>query len=337
MEFARQQYFWLLLAIPFVMPLWGIGVWHQGRMRMRFGNIDNLKAISRISGLGQAWGRGVLFAASLIFMTLGLAYPRMVLRQLHAVQTPTDVVFLLDISPSMYARDMSPSRLGRAEEIIDKFILRKQPPDRYGLVVFNWSSAVLSYLTSDPQNILVYFDYLNRQDQPETGTNMGAALTGAMRLLEAEEKFHPGGFKGRRSVFVLLSDGDDTASQVDKPLIALAKTGTNVYTFGLGTASGAFVPLVMRGGLEGEVDQYLTEGGARLVSRAEAKTLREIAEKSGGRFVRAESDRQVQEVVDEILIKDRPVAGYHSDLVRKDLYRHFLAAAFACLAVGIFL
>jgi Ca-activated chloride channel homolog len=337
MEFARQEYFYLLLAIPFVMVLWGIGAWHQQRMRVRFGNIDNLKAISRISRPGLTWVRGVLFAASLILMTLGLAYPRMVIRQRHAVPTPTDIVFLLDISPSMYARDMSPSRLGRAEDIIEKFISLKQSQDRYGMVVFNWSSAVLSYLTSDPQNILVYFDYLNRQDQPETGTNMGAALTGALRLLETEEKFDPGSFRGRRSVFVLLSDGDDTALQLDQPLIAVARAGTKVYTFGLGTASGAFVPMVMRGGLAGEVDQYLTQGGSRLVSRAEAKTLREIAEKSGARFVRAESDRQVQEVINEILIQGRPVAGYRSDLVRKDFYRYFLAAAFACLIAGIFL
>ena len=338
MEFARQQYFWLLLAIPFVTLLWGLGVWHLRRMRTRFGHISNLEAISKISSSGRAWVRGVLSAASLIFMILGLAYPRMVLRQLQALPTPTDIVFLLDISPSMYARDMSPSRLGRAEEIIQKFILLKQPQDRYGLVVFNWSSAVLSYLTSDPQNILVYFDYLNRQDQPETGTNMGAALTGALRLLETEEKFNPGSFKGRRSVFVLLSDGDDTASQLEKPLMARAKAGTKVYTFGFGTASGAFVPLLMRGGLGGQVDQYLTEeGGSRIISRAEAKTLREIAEKSGARFVHAESDRQVDEVLDEILIQGRPVAGYHSNLVRKDLYRYFLAAAFACLIAGIFL
>ena len=93
-------------------------------------------------------------------------------------------MFLLDISPSMYARDMSPSRLGRAEEIIQKFIFMKQPEDRYGLVVFNWGSAVLSYLTKDPQSIVVYFDWLNQQDEPQPGTNMGAALTAGMRLLD---------------------------------------------------------------------------------------------------------------------------------------------------------
>ncbi len=339
MEFARQEYFWLLLAMPLVVGLWGIGVWHRRRMRIRFGNIESLEAISKISHSGHAWMRGTLFTASLIFMTLGLAYPRMVLRELRAIPTPTDLVFLLDISPSMYARDMSPSRLGRAEEIIQKFVVMKQPQDRYGLVIFNWGSAVLSYLTNDTQSILVYFDYLNQQNQPQPGTNMGAALTGGLRLLEQEEKLNPGSFKGRRTVFVLLSDGDDTAKQMQKPLIALGKAGTKVYTFGLGTANGAFVPLVMRGGLNGEVDQYLTydDGGDRLVSSAEDQTLRQIAEISGGRFVRGENDDQVDQMLKEILIQGRPIAGYSADPVREDLYRYFLAAAFACLVAGIFL
>ena len=76
MEFARQEYFWLLLVIPLVILLWGIGLWHQRRMRIRFGNIDNLQSISRISWSGKEWFRGSLFAGALTLMALGLAYPR---------------------------------------------------------------------------------------------------------------------------------------------------------------------------------------------------------------------------------------------------------------------
>jgi Ca-activated chloride channel homolog len=265
-----------------------------------------------------------------------LAFPHMLLRELRPIPTPTDLVFLLDISPSMYARDMSPSRLGRAEEIIQKFILMKRPEDRYGLVVFNWGSAVLSYLTSDPESIVVYFDWLNQQDQPQPGTNMGAALTSGTRLLDQEEKLNPGSLKGRRSVFVLLSDGDDTAEQLQKPLIALGEAHAKVYTFGLGTANGAFVPIAMRGGLAGDVSEYLTEDdGERLVSRAEDQTMRQIAEVSGARFVRAENDAQVDEAVREILIQGRPISGYSADPIREDLYRYFLGAAFACLIASI--
>src|SRR3989475_8141756 len=239
MEFARQEYFWLLLVVPFVILLWGIGVWHQRRMRIRFGNIDNLESISRISWSGRAWFRGLLFVGALTLMAVGLAYPRAIVRELRAVPTPTDLVFLMDISPSMYGRDMDPSRLGRAERIIQRFIYLKQPQDRYGLIVFNWTSVVLSYMTTDPQSILLYFDYLNQQDTPEPGTNVGSALTNAMRLVTTEQEVDPEAARKRRVIFVLLSDGDDTAGGIEKPFAKPIRSGSHIYAIRLGTAEGS--------------------------------------------------------------------------------------------------
>jgi Ca-activated chloride channel family protein len=338
MEFVRQEYFWLLLVIPFVILFWGIGVWHRRRMRIRFGNIANLQPISRISWSGRQWLRGVLFVAALVLMALGLAYPRAIVRELRAVPTPTDLLFLLDTSPSMYGRDMDPSRLGRAERIIQRFIYLKQPQDRYGLIAFNWTSVVLSYMTSDPQNILLYFDYLNQQDTPEPGTNMGSALTNAMRLVATEQQQDPEAARKRRVVLVLLSDGDDTAKELEKPLADVIKSGIKIYGIGLGTANGSYVPMEMEGGLNGQVVRYFqSDRGSRLVSRAQVRTMREISERTGGRLFRGESDKQVDQAAEEILFNARPVSGFQSNAIRKDLYTYFLMGAFACLLVGVFL
>src|SRR5262249_46111025 len=332
MEFARQEYFWLLLVIPFVSLFWGIGLWHQRRMRIRFGNIDNLQSISKISWSGREWVRGLLFVAALALMTLGLAYPRAIVRELRAIPTPTDLVFLLDTSPSMYTRDMDPSRLGRAERIIQRFVAMKEPQDRYGLIVFNWTSVVLSYMTSDPENILLYFDYLNQQNTPQPGTNVGSVLANAAKLIATEQQADPVEARKRRAVFLLLSDGDDTAGQIEKPLADVVSAGIKVYAIGLGTANGGYVPMEMAGGLNGTVVNYLYRtSGARMVSRAEMKTMRQISERTGGRFYRAESDKQVDAAAEEILFTGRPVLGYEASAVRKDLYIYFLAAAFACL------
>src|SRR2546422_1226543 len=338
MEFARQEYLWLLLVIPVVILLWGMGLWHKRRMRLRFGNIDNLQSISRISWSGKPWMRGLLFVAALALMALGLAYPRALVRELHAVPTPTDLVFLLDISPSMYARDMDPSRLGRAERIIQRFIYLKQAQDRYGLIGFNWTSVVLSYMTNDPQNILLYFDYLNQEETPQPGTNVGSVLTNAMRLVATERQVDPQAAEKRRAVFLLLSDGDDKAKEVEKPLAEVIKAGIKVYAIGLGSATGSYVPLEMAGGLERERgEKPQRDGGTRLVSRAEMKTMRDISERTGGRFFRGENDKQVDEAMEEILFNARPVSGFQSNAVRKDLYMYFLTAAFACLLAGVFL
>ncbi|MEE8177267.1 MAG: VWA domain-containing protein [Acidobacteriota bacterium] len=338
MEFVEPRYFWLLLAVPFLVILWGVGLWHHQRVRARFGNIDNLDVVSRISWSGRGWFRGALFTASILAMVLGLAYPQMVYREMHPVPMPTDVVFMLDISPSMYAKDMDPSRLVHAEEIIQRFILLKEPQDRYGLVVFNWNSVVLSYLTTDPQSILLYFDYLNQQDEPELGSNMGAALTSALRVFDIDEQVNPGNAEKRRHILVLLSDGDDNAGELAEPLAEVAKQEIKVYTFGLGSSNGSYVPLVMAGGVQGEVIKYITRAeGSRVISRSEDRTMRDIADRTGARFYRGEISEQWQQGIDEILVSGRPVAGYQANPVRRDLYFYFLSAAFICLVVGIFL
>ena len=335
MEFVRRESFWLLGVIPLLGLLWWLGVWHQQRMRSRFGNLRNLEAISRISWRGRGWVRGFLYLLSLFLLAVALAQPQMVSRELRAIPTPTDLIFLLDISPSMYANDMDPNRLGRAEQIIQKFLIAKQPQDRYGLVVFHFTSVVLSYLTQDPQSILVYFDYLNQVQEPSPGSNMGSALTSALRVIDLDQQANPQKAKGRRRVFVLLSDGDDNIGEWAKPLAMVAAGGIKVYTFGLGTASGSYVPLVLS---NGKPVKYLARlGGSRIISTAQSRTMRGIAEQTEARFFRGEDNRQVDQAIQGILLQGRPVAGYEAHPIRKDLYDQFLWAAFVCMMLGIFL
>jgi Ca-activated chloride channel family protein len=336
MEFVYPQYLWLLPSVPVLMILWGVGVWHQGRMRKRFGNLENLAEISRISWAGHGWLRGGLFACSLAAMILALAYPQMLLRELRPVPMPTDVIFLLDISPSMFAKDMDPTRLGRAEQLIQQFILNKLPDDRYALATFNANSVVLSYLTRDPNSILLYFDYLNQTTEPAIGTDMGAALLNGLRIVQADERVNPQYADTRRRVVILISDGDDNIGQWPVPLGEAVRKKIKVYTFGLGTANGAVFPLLLA--RSGEVLTYATTlGGERIRSRAQARTLREIADRTGARFFRGEDNRQVQAALDEILTSGRPLAGYQANPTRRDLYVHFLSAALVFMVAGIFL
>lgn len=335
MDFVYPQYLRLLLGVPVVMLLWAVGVWHHQRMRARFGDLASLRAISRVSWSGRGWLRGGLFAVSLTAMILGLAYPQMSARDIRPVPQPTDVVFMLDISPSMFARDMDPTRLGRAEQIVQEFLVNKLPEDRYALVGFNDDGVILSYLTRDPQGAVVYFDYLNGTTEPGLGTNMGSAMTAALRVIDADERMQPQN-KERRRVFILMSDGDDLLDQWQDPVSTVSSRGIRLYSFGLGSANGAPFPLRLTRG--GDIDIYATDAaGVRLVSKAHARTLREIADRGGGRFYRGEDDRQVQLAVDQILTSGRPVAGYHAYPVRRDLYLYFFGAAFVCMLAGIVL
>jgi len=336
MEFVYPRYLWLLLAIPALLLFWSLGIWHHRRMRVRFGNLENLEEISRVSWAGHGWLQGILFAISLACMIMALAFPQMLGRELRAVPMPTDVIFLLDISPSMFAKDMDPSRLGRAQQIINQFILHKLPEDRYSLVAYNFNSLVLSYLTRDPQSILVYFDYLNSTEEPVIGTNMGAGLVSGLRVIYADEQIYPDQAEKRRRVLILISDGDDNIGQWQGPLVEVLRRRLKMYSFGLGSANGAPFPLLMAPG--GEVLKWATSmTGERLSSKAQARTLRDLAERTGARFYRGEDNGQVAEAIEEILVNGRPVAGYEANPTRQDYFFYFLAAAFLCMLGAIFL
>ena len=335
MTFVDPRFLWLLAGVPVLMLLWGVGQWHHRRMRDRAGDLSNLEEISRVSWAGRGWVRGAFLAASLVCMIAGLGRPQVLSRDVRPVPLATDVIFMLDTSPSMFARDMDPNRLGRAQQIIQQFILRKLPDDRYALVGFNYNAVILSYLTREPQTILVYFDYLNRTTQPGIGTNVGAAMVSALRVIDADEQITPQN-RSRRRILVLLSDGDDTIGQWQGPLNDVVGRRLKLYTFGLGTATGSPFPLELSPG--GQVIRYALSGsGERLRSKAEAATLRELARRTSARFYRGEDDRQLEAAIEEMLSTGRPVAGYQSNPIRQDLYFYFFAAAFVCLLAAALL
>jgi hypothetical protein len=113
----------------------------------------------------------------------------------------------------MYAKDMDPHRLGRAQQVIQRFILAKQPDDRYALVTFTFYSVVSSYLTRDPQAFMVYFDHLNQIEEPGWGSNMGAALVNGLRVFDADDMVNPQAKQKRRRLMIMISDGDDNVGQ----------------------------------------------------------------------------------------------------------------------------
>jgi gamma-glutamyltranspeptidase len=88
----------------------------------------------------------------------------------------------------------------------------------------------------------------------------------------------------------------------------------------------------------GEVVKYATAmTGERIKTKAQARTLRDIAERTGARFYRGEDNRQVQAAIDDMLNTGRPLAGYQANPTKKDYYFYFLSAAFIFMLGGVFL
>jgi Ca-activated chloride channel family protein len=228
----------------------------------------------------------------------------------------------------MRARDIAPSRLVRATEVIGEFIQKKFPDDRFGLVSFTGNSLVLSYLTADPNNLLFYLEYLRGQEIGQYGTNIGGALKSGRQVLDRQQEIEPASKKNKK-VFILLSDGEDHGEELEAEIKELARRGVPVYCVGIGSREGAYIPI---GEEHGKVIYLTGNNDERILSTFDEGSLRRIAERTGGQYYRAYTGVEMSKSFADIFLKSREIQGFRRVRTTQERYRDLLVAAF-----GIFL
>lgn len=266
-----------------------------------------------------------LLLAALIF---ALAHPQKVRETQRAFSKPADVVFLLDISPSMRATDVHPSRLERAAAVIAAFSRNNQFYDRVGLVSFSSTSLILSYLTNDFNNLLFYLDYLKEKTFHSMGTNIGHALKNSLTIVTKDLDATPENVH-RKIIFILISDGEDHGEELGEAIEEVRRLGIRVHTIGIGSKEGAPIPISSENG-----NRFFMEdpSGNKIISRFEEHTLQRIAEQTGGKTYRTFTGYELEDVFAKIVHNEREVKGVIRAVEHEDAYYAFLLAAF-----GIFL
>ena len=325
MIFLQPHYFKLFFLLLLLVPLWLYHLSTKSRGRRRLGAQEPLRRISDLSSFGRSWIRYLLLNLALASLIFALAHPQIMRETTVAQPKRMDVVFLLDTSPSMRARDIPPSRLERAIEVIQAFSQKKPPDDRVALVSFAGGSLILSYLTRDPDNLPYYLNYLREDAAPRFGTNIGQALTNGMAILSKEAEIDSKTSRHKK-VFVLISDGEDHGALLESGLRTVKEKGVPVHTIGIGSEEGAPIPISEE---NGAVEYLEDEGGKRIVTRFNEKTLRSIAEQSGGKFYRAFTGQELEGIFNHIAVREREIEGLKRVVSYEDLYRGFLFGALA--------
>lgn len=223
-----------------------------------------------------------LWRALLLTLLCGLGYlcwldPRLGEETVTVERRGLDLVYCLDTSRSMLARDMEPTRLARAVADIHAVLPELKNGDRTGLVVFAGKARTWIPLTHDLDSFAQLLDEVDTNVVPVGGTDLGAALQQAQRLLDPEQ--------GEISVVVLLTDGEDHGDTGKTAARELAAAGIVVHCTGYGDTRGSKITV-----LENGKETFLKSGaGDEVVSSLDADSLRTIARTTGGQFVRADS------------------------------------------------
>lgn len=330
MTFLYPEYLKLLLLLLILLPASLYRLRSRFRARRRLGG-EKLGLVSHPSGrLAETLKLAASFSA-MACLALALARPQIMVEKRMPELRKMDVVFLLDVSPSMRAQDIKPSRLLRAMRVISEFIEKKLPEDRFGLVSFSESSVILSYLTSDPNNIIFYLDYLREARELVLGTNIGGALKSALTVIARHMELEPEGGRNKK-VFILISDGEDHGEELESALRAVAKAGIRTYAIGIGSRQGALIPIAEE---RGRIKYLEDDNGNPITSTFDEATLRRVASETGGRYYRAFTGEELEHIFAEIFLKERDIQGFKRVSQPLELYRHLLLAAFGFFVLRI--
>lgn len=228
----------------------------------------------------KAFAKALCLAAAFSLFVLAWARPQAGKGQSEVKSEGVEVMLLVDVSQSMLAEDVRPSRLEHAKKEMIRF-LDMLSGDKVGLVAFAGSAVLLSPLTVDKSALKMYVEGLSPNTVESQGTEIGKALQ------EAKEAFRRGGTESDEQsrvtkVIVVISDGEDHEEGTEKIAKDLTEDGVRIFTMAFGTEAGGKIALR---DARGVLRDYLKDGSGQVVtSQVKGDFLRKVAEAGQGSF-----------------------------------------------------
>ena len=304
MTFERPLLLLAMLAVPVALALYVLAERRRMRYAIRFTNLDVLASV-----VGDRYRRRfvplALFLLALAALCIGMARPQ------HTTLVPRDratVILVLDVSRSMQAKDVKPTRIGAAAAAVRTFLDRVPDRLQVGLIAFAGDPAVANPPTTNHDLVRRSLDTIEWFPS-FGGTAIGDALAAAVKLGQQAVSGESGNLASvtaaasntqtRGLVSILfLSDGAQTRGDLE-PLAGadLAKeAGIPVYTVALGTPGGT-LDFGGGGGYPGSPPPF---GGRRVPVPPDPDTLRAIADRTGGEFFAAQSAKSLQSAYEKL-------------------------------------
>ena len=274
-QFGDSESFWLLALVPLLALFL---VWAFRARRRALARFAALPLAERLTDLvrpvARRW-KAVLTVAVVLFATLALAQPRWGFEWHEVKRKGVDVFVLLDVSRSMLTEDVRPNRLAQAKFAVQD-LLDKLRGDRIGLIAFAGTAFVQCPLTIDYEAFRLTLKDADPNVIPRGGTAISAAIRTALKAFEAGE--------GRDHAIVLITDGEETEGDALAAAEEAAKAGVKIFAIGVGTAEGELIPVRE----EGKPMEFVkNQQGEVVKSRLDEETLKQIALKTGGIYVRS--------------------------------------------------
>lgn len=285
------NYFYLLLLIPVLIGvyLWN-SIWKKKKIT-EFGSGNYLKRLApEASTTSKPLIKMVLLAVTLGTLILALVNPKFGTRIETVKRQGVDIVFAIDVSKSMLAEDIAPSRMGKTKQLASQ-IINNLASDRIGIVGYAGSAFPMLPITTDYSMAKMYIQDMHT----DMVSSMGTALSQAIEV--GSNYFDD---PNTSKVMILISDGEDHGDGISNAVAMAKDKGIKIITIGVGTPEGGQIPIKQNGRIAGykkDVD------GSTVITKLNDETLKEIAQKTGGTFMYGSKTDEVLQIVDQTLQK----------------------------------
>jgi Ca-activated chloride channel homolog len=326
LRFAHMEYLWGLLIIPTFMLLFILVTEWKKRAIASLGDKKVVTQMMPEVSLSRPWLKFVLFIIAFAFLIIAAADPQIGSKMEEEKRKGADLMILLDVSNSMLAQDLPPSRLENAKQAIAQLIDNLHS-DRIGIIVFAGEAYVQLPMTTDYSAAKLFLNTINTNMVPTQGTAIGAAIDMGMRSFDFKD--------GTGKSMIIITDAENHEDDAVSAAKSATEKDVMVNVIGIGSEQGAPLPIYQNGK---QVGFHTDSTGKTVISKLDENMGKEIAAAGEGTYVRAtNANSGLNIVMDQINKVQRKTIDSKSFKDYEDRFQFFLAIAFVLLIIEFFI
>jgi len=293
-RFGEPLYLYLLLLIPLLVAGHYLTNYLRIKRLKRYGDMELLKAlmpdVSKYRPEVKFW----LMAGALALLIVTLARPQFGTKVDTRKRQGIEAIIAMDISNSMLAQDVTPSRLDKAKMLVSS-IVDQMTDDKIGLIVYAGEAYTQLPITSDYVSAKMFLETISPSLITTQGTDIKQAIDLAMKSFTPNQDVS-------KAIFV-ITDGEDNEGGAVEMACEAAKHGIKVYVLGIGLPEGAPIPM------PGASGYMLDQSGNTVISKLNEQMCREIAEAGQGAYIYVDNSSSAQTAL----------SGYVDKLAKKEM------------------
>ncbi len=323
LRFQHIEYLWGLIIIPLLILLFILFKKIRTKHLKKLGDFSLVEQQLSTYSKNFSLFKFILILISFFFGVVALANLQSGARSEKIQRKGIDVVFALDVSKSMLAKDIEPNRLEKAKQLIVRMI-EKMPNNRIGLVLFAGRAYMSVPLTIDLSAFKMNLMAANQNLVPTQGTVIGEAISMARQSFNTKET--------KYKSIILISDGEDHDESALQEVKKAVQEGIMINTIGIGSANGSPI-------WDPETnDNKKDEKGNEIISKLNEKELQEIAQQGQGIYqLLTNTDAAAQAIVQQVNTSEQRDFGDSLYVSYNSYFQYFLIIALASLIIEFFI